>query len=244
MDYFIIGDIHGCFFTFSELLKQWKADEEYLISVGDLIDRGNYSAKVIEECMRISSENDNAVFLKGNHEAEMIEHFTLGGNENWIKQGGDQTLADFAANKSDLETIISWMRQMPLKFETDPIIVSHAGISNTSSPFEENNNDGVLWNRKELKNLGKVQIHGHTPLKDPKPAYDFDLESWNIDTGAVYGYGLTAIRLAPNGRLIKVIHIPTDPRDVTIERESIPAATAKMDYWKLLKNQFKRVKMA
>ncbi len=40
MNLFIIGDVHGCFHTFSELLTHRDPATEHLIQVGDLVDRG------------------------------------------------------------------------------------------------------------------------------------------------------------------------------------------------------------
>lgn len=216
MDYFIIGDIHGCFFTFSAILKHWNTGKEYLVSVGDLIDRGNYSALVVEECMKLSAMYENTIFLKGNHEAEMITYMLSGHNKYWTDQGGYQTLENFKSNQSDLNKVVSWLQNMPLTFGNESIMVTHAGISATEAPFEESNFDGVLWNRLPLKNLDKIQIHGHTPLKARKPEFNEDSQSWNIDTGAAYGYGLTALRLSASGKLIEIVHIETDQRDLQL----------------------------
>ena len=73
MNYFIIGDVHGCYHTLYALLEQWNPKSEHLILVGDLIDRGNYSWLVVDKCLSLL--NDPSVFvtiLKGNHEAELI----------------------------------------------------------------------------------------------------------------------------------------------------------------------------
>ena len=47
---FVIGDIHGCFLTLSELYDQIKSKFPTIeiYSVGDLVDRGNKSFEVIE----------------------------------------------------------------------------------------------------------------------------------------------------------------------------------------------------
>lgn len=73
MNYFIVGDIHGCYYTFCQLLTHWKREEEVLVLVGDLIDRGNYSAKVLQLCKELSEGDHQVVVLKGNHEAELIQ---------------------------------------------------------------------------------------------------------------------------------------------------------------------------
>lgn len=49
------------------------------------------------------------------------------------------------------------VQKYALKFETDYLVITHAGISETENPFDENNIDGVLWNRNELKNISKIK---------------------------------------------------------------------------------------
>lgn len=216
MDYFIVGDIHGCYYTFLEILKKWNREDEMLICVGDLIDRGNHSAKVVLECIKIAKEHPNAVFLKGNHEAEIIDYGKNGHNDNWITQGGHATLHNLKENHLSIETAIQWFHTMPLVFENEFLLVSHAGFSDSPDPLDEPHDDSILWNRKGLVNKGKLQVHGHTPLRDTMPFYTISSNSWNIDTGAYYGYGLTALKVTTNGSVSSILNIKTDPRDITI----------------------------
>lgn len=185
MNYFIIGDIHGCYYTLCRMLEHWHPETEHLVAVGDLIDRGNYSSLVIKHVMELSRNYSHATFIKGNHEVEIIEHAATGYNHNWMAQCGRKTLDDFEAHNLSLPDAVAWMRQMPLKLETDVLLVSHAGLSATEDPFDENNNDGVCWNRKPLIPVGKLQVHGHTPLKGKPALYTPASDSWNIDTAAV-----------------------------------------------------------
>lgn len=214
MDYFIIGDIHGCYFTFSKMLEHWNSETEILVSVGDLIDRGNYNARVVNHCMQLTQTHPNTVFLKGNHEVELIKHFRIGYNKLWVDYCGRETLEDFEANRVDIPDLLTWMEAMPLKYEIDALLVSHAGVSETSNPFDVENPEGVIWNRSPLKDLNKLQVHGHTPLKSNQPRYSAASQSWNIDTGAVYGYGLTGLKLSAGGTLSDTIFIPTDEMDI------------------------------
>jgi hypothetical protein len=41
----VVGDVHGCYYTFRSLIAQyWRLpQDEILVQLGDLIDRGNYS---------------------------------------------------------------------------------------------------------------------------------------------------------------------------------------------------------
>jgi len=44
---FVVGDVHGCFYTLQKLLKKLPQDAR-VIFVGDLVDKGNYSKEVVE----------------------------------------------------------------------------------------------------------------------------------------------------------------------------------------------------
>ncbi len=213
MNYFIIGDIHGCYYTLLEILENWNPEKEYLIFVGDLIDRGNYSSQVVNLCLELSNHN-NCSILKGNHELEFIEYYEKGENDNWLNQCGQETIENFEENKIDLKNTALWLKNMPLKFETDYILVTHAGLSQTENPFDENNMDGVLWNRNELINVNKVQVHGHSPLLKNEPIFNAKSNSWNIDTGAYYGFGLTGIKMDNQGKMISAINVKTNKKDI------------------------------
>nr|WP_315028789.1 metallophosphoesterase family protein [uncultured Chryseobacterium sp.] len=215
MNFFIIGDVHGCFYTLEKIIKHWNPKEEYLLFVGDLIDRGNYSSKVLETCMKLQQSHAHCIILKGNHEYEFIEHYDKGGNPNWLRQCGEKTLEDFNKNNVDYKKIRDWFKSLPLKYESDYLIVTHAGITETEDPYFEDSDDSVLWTRKELKNIGKLQIHGHTPLKSKEPLFNKNSNSINIDTGAVYGYGLTGLKVSRTGSVINIINIETDERDIS-----------------------------
>ena len=62
----IISDIAGNYKTLMALLEKMPQDEE-IISVGDMVDRGPRSKEVIEFFMN----NENATAIMGNHEHMM-----------------------------------------------------------------------------------------------------------------------------------------------------------------------------
>src|SRR4051812_40412851 len=69
-----IGDIHGCHVEFAELLARLDLTrDDRLVLLGDLINRGPDSNKVIE----LAREN-RAVALLGNHELRFLKHRRTG----------------------------------------------------------------------------------------------------------------------------------------------------------------------
>ena len=219
MNLLIVGDIHGCYHTFRKLLvNYWDEENDILIQVGDIIDRGKYSPETVRYCRELSLKFPNkVVFLKGNHEYEITEHYYNGPNDNWLRQCGKETLRQYEISKLNIEEDISWFLKMPLYWSNEKVFVSHAGIAKYCiNPFNETDEQSVIWNRSELKNIGKLQVIGHTPCKDNEPIYNEESNSWNIDTGSGYEGNLTAVRLSMEGNLLEVIKIKTLKMDGSI----------------------------
>lgn len=214
MNYFIIGDIHGCFNTLAKLLENWNPETDHLISVGDLVDRGNFPYQVITHLQDLKTKHHRVTILKGNHDAICASYLRNQEKKNWLNYGGDLTLKDFDENQINEVEMIDWLEALPIKFETDHIYVSHAGLSDITAALDEEDRNGLLWNRQPLLNIGKVQVHGHTPVKSNQPKYTESSNSWNIDTAACYGYGLTGLRLKADGTFIEFLFVPVLPEDI------------------------------
>ena len=68
----VIGDVHGYFGTLEALIKRLALGEnDAIVMLGDLIDRGPTSADVVNHVRTTS----NIHSIRGNHEQMMIEGF-------------------------------------------------------------------------------------------------------------------------------------------------------------------------
>lgn len=215
MRFFIIGDVHGCYSTFKAMLeKHWDRDHEVLIQVGDLIDRGKKAPQTVALARSLKEAlPERTVFLKGNHEFEMQKHVFEAPNANWLRQGGAETLSQYKEANKDFSSDAQWLSSLPLYYENDFLHVSHAGIAELAEdPLIEGSAYGILWNRSPLKNIGKLQIIGHTPRE--KPSYDAPSDSWNIDTGAVYSRYLTGVKIDETGKVTGFVKEETHDQDL------------------------------
>ena len=74
---YAVGDIHGCADLLDGLLaliRQDAAATPYqLVFLGDYVDRGPDSAGVLDRLVKISASTPDTIFLKGNHEAAMLD---------------------------------------------------------------------------------------------------------------------------------------------------------------------------
>ncbi|MBG8555565.1 metallophosphoesterase [Hymenobacter guriensis] len=217
MNLFVVGDAHGCYYTFKELLRHWQPATELLVQTGDLVDRGRYVPETVDLAVDLSRRYPaQTVFLKGNHEALMLQHLgPAGPHPGWLRWGGRSTLQQYRSRTDLLAEHLPWLASRPLLWENDALFISHAGLADTPEPLHEDNPNGILWRRGPLLQIGKRQIIGHTPTPDGKTLFDAATDALYIDTGAYLGRGLTAVRLSPAGQLLETLTVPTRRRDIS-----------------------------
>jgi len=178
--------------------------DRQFIFVGDYIDRGPDSNKVVEYLMEFSKEVD-CIFLRGNHEQMLLDAINDGRMNLWLMNGGQATIGSYGArNKLNLPASHQdFFEQTRLYYETEDYFFVHAGLSPAKTIAESVDDEEevkeFLWERSHLNAFEtpweKTVIFGHTPR--PRPLVKDKMIG--IDTGCVYdrvGYGkLTAVKL-------------------------------------------------
>lgn len=155
----IIGDVHGAYNTLKALMSKLPKDD--IVFVGDLIDRGPDSKKVVD----FVKENKFACVL-GNHEWMAENDF-----ESWIGNGGMETLHSF---KDNLDELFDFIKELPYFIEFEDVkdkygrhlLVSHAGVHKRDT--WQTDTEGMLWSREVPKIVpGTYQVFGHTIHRRP-----------------------------------------------------------------------------
>lgn len=142
-NYWFIGDIHGEIGLLDRLLTailEHKPQE--IVFMGDYIDRGPHSRKVVDRIMELELP---VACLMGNHELMMLSAFedsAFGYNpmELWYRNGGEATLQSFGFTgffsfQSQMEEhYLQFFRSLRMSHVTEPgtglkILATHAGIS-------------------------------------------------------------------------------------------------------------------
>ncbi len=229
--YDVIGDIHGCYEEFVELTKKlgysWveghpvHPDGRRIVSLGDLTDRGPESIKVMELFWKMAVDLNIAHYTPGNH-CDKLYRFFLGRNVQ-IKNGLETTVEEYKNLPDKQKRAVSahFMKlyeKAPLYLQLDDgrLIVAHAGIrgdyiGKTSKKVKtfvlygditgESNPDGTPVRRDWARHYhgDAVIVYGHTPVNEPRKINN----TYNIDTGAVFGGKLTALRY-PEMELVSV----------------------------------------
>ncbi|RFP63452.1 serine/threonine protein phosphatase [Hymenobacter lapidiphilus] len=219
MNLFVIGDVHGCYHTFRAVLRHWQPKQELLVQVGDLVDRGHGAP----ECVALARELEathpgRTVFLLGNHEHSMLRHYgPHGPHRPWLSWGGQTTVDQYRGRPKLLREHLDWLKERPLFWTNDQVVVSHAGFAGTPTPLEPTDPNGVLWRRGPLLALeGRRQVVGHTPTPDGEILLDSLTNALYVDTGAYLNRGLTGVRLSPAGDVMAEFRVPTSPLDIDL----------------------------
>ena len=219
MNLFVLGDVHGCYHTLRELLTHWQPATELLVQVGDLVDRGRFAP----ECVQLARELEAAhpgrtVWLRGNHEQEMLRHFGPSGpNPPWLEWGGRATVDQYRGRPQLLREHLAWLGQRPLCWQNEHLLISHAGFADTPTPLDPDNPQGVLWRRGPLhRQPTRRQVVGHTPTPDGQTLFDPTSNTVYLDTGAYTGQCLTAVRFSSTGELLAEFSVPTSRLDIAL----------------------------
>ena len=102
---FVIGDIHGCYERLKTLLKKLHIkNNDMLIFLGDYIDRGTDSKKVVEEVINLKSQY-HIITLLGNHEKMLLDILQKSlPIEMWLFNGGETTLLSYGIKKYNISS--------------------------------------------------------------------------------------------------------------------------------------------
>ena len=216
----IIGDIHGCDRELKELLEQVQpGEEDRLILLGDLFDRGPESREVFRTVQALAEQfGERFVLLRGNHEDYLLrEKLTLREKWIWDRVGRGATVASFKAYGERMEDAAPWLREhCRLFYREEKFQCVHAGLM--LDPIEVNDTQTIVHDHGiVLQNVyaGPLTVVGHIALSAPayfagdgetvteleynekKPLPETGVIC--IDTGCGKGGYLTAMTVEENG---------------------------------------------
>jgi serine/threonine protein phosphatase 1 len=193
-DVIAVGDIHGRYDLFREVLDWAEGSGAHLILLGDLIDRGPDDLNVLRESQKLLEDPsvlglEGFTVLRGNHEQMLLNAVEGYGWESWVRNGGDWE------NFQKIKEHAGWIHELPLYVTFGSTMFAHAGCvpgQNPAKSMVSNHlREEFVWMREPFLTLGpqfekwtdtlKLIVFGHTP-KSPLP-YQIP-NGICIDTGA------------------------------------------------------------
>ncbi|MCE9522371.1 MAG: serine/threonine protein phosphatase [Alphaproteobacteria bacterium] len=216
-----IGDVHGRLDLLEMLWHQIDAASRLssarhrtLIFLGDYIDRGLYSAELVDRLLE-GFPGFETIYLKGNHDETLLRFLTdptIG--DVWRNFGGLETLRSYGVShapgkswsqiRSEFadaipKSHVDFFKNLKLHVTVGDYLFVHAGLK-PRVPLEEQRETDMLWIREEFLdstvNFGRIVVHGHTPTETP----DVRPNRIGIDTGAYMTGTLTALVLEERSR--------------------------------------------
>lgn len=220
---YAMGDIHGRADLLDAMLAEIErravadareAGPPILLFLGDYIDRGPDSARVLDLLVSGRPSICERRYIRGNHEQAMIafmaEPFA---NRRWLVHGGAETMLSYGLKPpplvggTDEDWIVAgdslaaalppehlaFLRELERYVVLGSYLFVHAGVE-VSKPLEEQSDADLYWSRvRWLNNKRRFThkvVHGHTPAERPY----IDDRRVGLDTGAYASGVLTAAR--------------------------------------------------
>lgn len=168
----IIGDVHGCDKALRALLEKLKpGEEDRLILLGDLFDRGPESWEVFRTVQGLEKEfGERFTLLLGNHEDYLLqEKISLYLRRIWERVGRGAAVKSFREHGERMEDAAPWIREHGRTFYRDEMIQCvHAGL--LVDPIETNDRETMIHDHGiAMRNVyqGPVTVVGHIGLDKP-----------------------------------------------------------------------------
>lgn len=216
---YVMSDIHGMYDKYKKMLDKIEfSNEDTLYVLGDVIDRGKDSLKILQDMIL----RDNVYGLVGNHELMAMKCLCWLNQEitdetlaqlseeqlmdyvNWIINGGDQTIQDFIQlSDQERQQLIDYIMEFSayeeIKVNDIHYLLIHAGIEHfdANKALNEYDINELVWARPHFDAPyfdDKYVIVGHTPtlMLSHKPEIYHHQRFIVIDCGACYPGGRLA----------------------------------------------------
>jgi serine/threonine protein phosphatase 1 len=220
---YAVGDIHGRIDLLEELcaridhdMRAERANKVLEVYIGDYVDRGPASAKVVDRLIQRGKERKTA-FLRGNHE-KILESFLNGkaALDHWRPIGGFETLISYGINPDLLryptdddairaalvarmpDTHRSFLSDLQIHFSAGAYFFVHAGVRPGVALNKQGESDCLCIREEFLESeddFGCVVVHGHSPVSVPELLPN----RINLDTAAYATGRLSCLKISQQG---------------------------------------------
>jgi serine/threonine protein phosphatase 1 len=243
----VIGDVHGYHNPLLSLLEAIAPDsDDEIYFLGDLIDRGPDSAKVVEFVRQ-----QGYPCLRGNHEEMLLAALGSGKVaqeflQSWLYSGGNNTLISYDYNVP--QEHLDWFRALPTYLDLGDVWLVHAGV-HPNIPLEEQNAEQFCWIRREFHTMeqpffaNKLIVTGHTitfTFPGVKPGEVAAGPGWlDIETGVYHEASgwLTALDIT-NKLVYQVNRKKLQPRQLPLEEVMVSVNPILMGTRRVSKGSF------
>lgn len=198
---FAIPDLHGRYDLLALALRRIEEADDggKVVFLGDYVDRGPESRKVIERLMAGPADPSwQWICLQGNHEAMML--VCLEGRADirwWLANGGGATLISYGQKEGETAdpSVVPlehkrWLANLPLLHVDRHRVFVHAGVA-ADRPLDRQDPHVLQWvvydDGDEHGHGDRHVVHGHHPVPDGplRLAGRTDLDTFAWATGRI-----------------------------------------------------------
>lgn len=225
---FFVGDLHGCFYLLDEAMLRvgFDARVDRLFSVGDLVDRGEFSEQVIDWLAR-----PYVHAVRGNHEQTLLDAHAKKVDEDFHRMLGGDWWYDLGLSQTEQQSIIDAVDALPLMMSVDTehgtIGLVHAEVwgydwmrarqvlSEPKTVYYDQLLTSSLWRRSKIVHNDRASVSGvdvvvvgHTPVQKIQALGNVVY----LDTGVGYSEFEQTVHLTPAHAVFEVVSQGQTPR--------------------------------
>lgn len=196
---FAIGDVHGCFYSLKMLVEtQLEVNQnDQLFLLGDYINRGKHSAKVLDYLLELKKNDYQVYALRGNHEQKFLQAYSCGLEffEGFLEEYNSLDLLN-----ENTEQYLDFCTSLEYCLFSPGFFLSHCGIQpNSQKPatdvrgmFQEVD---IMADEKITENCIIIQGHNTASIQQIETSIQTKSRRINLDGGCVYSRYLCALNL-------------------------------------------------
>ncbi len=208
MNQLIVGDIHGCYAELQDLLdKAGLAASDEIIALGDVVDRGPDSVRVID----LIRHGQNVRCIQGNHERKHVQSW-----RGRVRPALSQLITRRQIGDAEYPAVCEFVATLPTFLELSDAVVVH-GFYEPGVPLYDQRDTvltGTLSGERYLKDMltqpwyelydgDKPLLVGHHDYSGRGRPFVHRELVFGLDTGCCHGGQLTGI-LLPEFRFVSV----------------------------------------
>jgi serine/threonine protein phosphatase 1 len=211
----VFGDVHGEIAPLRRAIAFAQQRAELVVGLGDYVNRGSTTSDVLDLMVDLSTgASSRYIFLKGNHEVELLRFLETGDLPRFSAFGGLQTIGSYVDpakgnvvdefQRAFPESHRELLRNMPTHLETEDYLFSHVGFD-PADPMCRDERSMVIGSFHGLFTLGggwprDLVVSGHYPQRGALAFQSPHFISIDTGCGTIPG-GMLTLLLLPSRKI-------------------------------------------
>lgn len=199
------GDVHGCYKAAETAIKLSEKLNATAVFLGDYVDKGPSSMKVLEVLINAREAHPDWIFLRGNHDQMLLNLINCQKHpEGYDDRTEKEAYAEWLLSPLEFQKrVVDFLITTQFYYEIKDFIFVHAPLKDSNVPLSLKSENELIWNY-ELEPIwqGSRFVHGHYTTKE----ITYKRQGININTLCGYGGVLTGLLIDTNTNQHIIVH--------------------------------------